>query len=460
MNALDRLRELMRPHDDPRFPAVMFNVRELSEFPDFGPQLAALRQVQASARAWRLASVREALGVPAVLKAVGLIANTLGVMSLSAYRNGAKLGPSDTPVVVRRPDPFRIPRDFFSSLGWNMATRGEGWLWVAARDFDGQALSVLSVPPREVTVEEDPNDLRYPRITWRGRKMPNADMRQITLFREEGGLRGIGPLQLCGAAVSVAVEAQSWAATFFAGGGVPSVTLESDVDLSEDEADALAAKWAGKPSNLPRVLTPSLHAKPFEISPEAAQLTQSREFQTGEVARMFSMPGTLLDAAISGQSLTYQNVGQEFDSFLRTCLVPNYMEPIEQTFSDLLTRSTIAKFNQNELLRADIKTRFDVYNIGVPLGVIQVPEARAAEGLEPGDVETQPIPNSPPQAIPTALGFQQRIAPGGEVRCSGKRTRRVAGGVTAVVECGRLLRTDGRPFVGQCRRCGTIYEAA
>jgi hypothetical protein len=68
--------------------------------------------------------------------------------------------------------------------------------------------------------------------------------------------------------------------------------------------------------------------------------------------------------------------------------------------SDLLTRSTICRFNVDALLRADIKTRFDVYNIGVPLGVITVPEARAEEGLAPGDVENRPVPFASPQALP------------------------------------------------------------
>lgn len=455
MNVADRLRRFLGPKPEAGYPpAVQFNMRELSEFPGFAAQLAAIRSTAAAARPWRAASIAEALGVPAVFRAASLIANTTGVLSLEAFRDGSKLGAADTPVVVKRPDPFHTPRKFFRDTAWNLATRGEAWWWVAARDFDNYALSVLCIPPFEVSVEEDPNDLRYPRISWRGRVMPNADMRQLTLQQEPGSLRGIGPLQVCGAAVSVAVEAQAWAANFFSG-SVPSVTLESELELSESEADALAVKWASKPSNLPRVLSPSLHAKEFTVSPESAQLTESRAFENAEVARMYGIPGTLLDAALSGSSLTYQNVGQEFDSFVRQCLWPNYLEEIEQQMSDLLPRATVTQFNVDALLRADIGTRFEVYSKGIPVGVILPEEARAAEGLAPGGVETRPVPVSPPQAIPPASAFAERSLPDSEVRCDGKR-RITASGVVRIVKCNHLLARGAVAGEIKCPRCGSV----
>ena len=170
--------------------------------------------------------------------------------------------------------------------------------------------------------------------------MRNEDFRQLIYAREPPGfLRGSGPLQLCGAAISVAVEAQEWAANFFAGGGYPSVDLHSLVDLSEDEAAKLKAQWIETPSNMPKVTNPSLEVKEFGANPQAASMMQSREYQNGEVARMFNIPGTLLDYAVAGSSLTYQNVGSEFENLLRRCLRPNYLEVIEQTMSDFLVRS-------------------------------------------------------------------------------------------------------------------------
>jgi HK97 family phage portal protein len=386
------------------------------------------------------------------------------------YENGAKLAPDDTPRMAVRPDPFRQPRLFFRDSAMHMAQYGEEWWWVAARDVDDQPMSVISVPPTEVLCEPNPNDPRYPIITWRGVKMPNRDMRQLTLLTDPANpLRGWGPLQACGAAISVAVEAQEWAANFFGEGGLPSIVLRSSINLTEDEAEKLRQQWVGRPNNVPRVVDPTIEeVKEFGFSPQAAQLTDARTFQNGEMAVMFGIPGSLLDHATQGVSITYQNVGQEFDKFVRSCLWPNYLEAIEQEMSDLLARRQVARFNVDALLRADVGTRFSVYNIGIPLGVIPLEEAQAAEGYAPGNVENRAVVPAAPGAVPSSLPvsasqmplLQQRTSPaplsalggpsGGLVDVGGSGQRVVAG---RLVTCGRLLGQATPPFSLYCSRC-------
>ena len=62
---------------------------------------------------------------------------------------------------------------------------------------------------------------------WRNKTIPTDDIEHGFFLRDVGGLRGMGPLQLCGAAVSAAVEADEWASRFFGRGGVPSVVLKT-----------------------------------------------------------------------------------------------------------------------------------------------------------------------------------------------------------------------------------------
>lgn len=418
------------------------------DYPDLTTQLMAVQGL--TPRPWRVASLKEALGVPAVFRAVTLIANTTGALSLEAFRNGARLSDTDRPRLIVRPDPFTTPRDFYRDTAYNMATRGEAWWWVAKRDSNGDALSLLTVNPAEVTVTANERDLRYPLIEWRGVKMRNEDMRQLTLLREAGDLRGMGPLQVCGAAISVTVEAQEWAANFFASGGYPSILLKSQVDLTEEEANALKAQWIETYSNMPKVTTPSVDVAEIGANPQGAQMLQARDYQTGDIARMFGIPASLLDHTTPGSSLTYQNLEGEFGKFVRACLWPNYLEPIEQAMSDLLTRSTVARFNLDALLRADSKTRYEVYKLGVESGVLAIDEARVQEGLDPGDVERATVPFAPPQAIPDRLPIQTRS---GEVRCDGTRVLR-----HRIVACGKLLAEAG-PFVGTCPRCKKVYAA-
>lgn len=430
-------------------------IDSFTSYPGLEEQLLAVQGL--TARPWRYPSIREALGVPAIFGACTFISNQVGSLTMRALRNEVELPPADRPRLIVRPDPFRIPREFYAGTAWNLATRGEAWWWVAARDIDDQALSLINVPPHEVKVDDNRDDPRYPIIKWRDRVMANRDFLQIVYVRD--GLRGVGPLQMCGAAVSVAVESQEWAANFFLeDGGHPSIVIKAAGDLGTDpltgvnEADTLRDQWMSKPHNTPRVIDQGIEdVQEVGVNAQGAAMLQARGYQNAEVATMFNMDATLLNAAISGSSVTYQNVGSEFEKFLRQCLRPNYLEPIEQTMSDLLTRSTVARFNTAALTLADIKTRYDVYGVGIDKGIIDTDEARKFEGLAPGDVENAAVPFSPPQAVPDSIPVARSAEP---VRCDG---RRMLKGVLR--PCNKLLAEQG-PFVGRCPRCSKEHTAA
>jgi HK97 family phage portal protein len=420
-------------------------------------------------RPWTPASVSSALAVPSILRCVSLISTTIGALSMNAYRNGVELAPQDRPQVMVRPDPFRKPRTFYRDTAWNLATRGEAWWWVAKRDGDGNALSLINVDPVEVLVEENPNDATRPTITWRNlttarptpanmKPLAFDDFRHLTFVQPSQSLRGQGPLQLCGAAVSVAVEAQEFAANFYASGGFASTLIKAAGTLSPtldadglSEADILRAAWVNRPNNEPRVIDQGIESVD-EKSPDTAgvQMLDARNYQTGEAGRMFGIPGSLLDYVQPGSTLTYQNLEGEFTKWVRGGLWPYYLEEIEQEMSDLLSRSTVARFNLDALLRPDALTRFTIYGLGIDKGIYTTEMAQQKEGILPGDVENAPIPFSSPQAVPTALP-QARAA---EVRCEGQR---VLKGILR--PCGKLLAESG-PFTGTCVRCGRVYAAA
>jgi HK97 family phage portal protein len=420
------------------------DVQARSDYPSWETQIAAFHRLP---QPWSIASPDEAMTVPAIFRAVTLIANTVGMLNLETFRNKVLLtDPADIPRLTMRPNPRSTPRAFWRDTGYYMATRGESWWWIAKRDIDNNPVSLFPVPPWEIVVEANPRDRLKPRITWLDREMDNDDMRQITYMPDRDGLRGVGPLQMCGAAVSVAVEAQEWAANFFSG-SVPSIVGETEMDLTETEAKALDDQWAEKPGNLPRWLPNGLKVRDFGFDPNKAQLIEQRRFNDGQAAVMFGIPGSLLEYAMPGSSLTYQNVEGEYTKFVRTCLQPNYLEPIEQEMSDLLTRSHTVRFNTNEVQRADMKSRSEVFKNLTESGI--APEVAGQivgfETLDPNPSNVAPIPAAPPQAIPNLLPPDIRSARvSGEVRCS---------------SCHKLLaETLTPPYRMTCPRCKTVSE--
>jgi HK97 family phage portal protein len=407
-------------------------------------QLAALRRRYETARPWRVASEDEALGVPPIFGAVSLIANTVGSLSLEAFRRGQLV--TDTgqiPRMIVRPNPLSTPRAFFRDTAYYLATRGEAWWWIAARDTDGSPLSLYPVPPWEIRVSRNEQNRLRPTIEWGTNTIRNEDIRQITYLPGRDGLRGMGPLQECGAAVSVSVEAQEWAASFYSG-SLPSIIGTTEQDLTEDEAKALDAQWSEKPPNMPRWLPNGVKMTESPFDPQKAQLTESRQYNVGDVARMFNVPGTLIEYQMAGSSLTYNNQSDIWQDFQRRCLSPHYLEPIEQEISDLLTRSTVARFNLKQLLRAAPKERMEVHALAITNQIYDADTAAKEEGYAPGNVDYAPVPLAPPQAIPARLPVRTRSELA-DLHCP--KCRKLVGKVNGGAEI-------------RCPRCGTMAVAA
>jgi phage portal protein BeeE len=413
-------------------------------------------------RPWRVASLREALGVPSNFRAVALISNTVGSLAMEAYRKGVRLDSEDTPRIIQRPDPFQIPRNFYRDTAYDLATRGEFWWWIASRDIDDSPLSVIRIAPWEITVQYTTGDRLRPKVNWGSREMPLRDMRHGTLQPDPDSLsgpwqRGVGPIQMCGAAISVQVESDMWAANFFGeDGGYPSIIIKAANELGEtedgeNEADLLRDQWMSKPHNTPRVIDQGIESvEEFGSNASGGQMLDSREQNKGTSAVMWGIPGDLLEYGRPGSSLTYTNVPELFRRFVKAPLIPDYLEPIEQHMSDLLTRSTVARFNVKGFDRADPKTRWEVYEImSKVVGVEEAARIAAeSEGFAPGDIEYAPVPFAPPQATPSEIPVTRTAEP---VRCDGTRILR---GI--MQPCRKLLAEQG-PFIGRCSRCGKAY---
>jgi HK97 family phage portal protein len=250
------------------------------------------------------------------------------------------------------------------------------------------------------------------------------------------------------------VEAQEWAANFYAGGGHQSTIIKAALKLDEAEAAALKMQWTEGANNVPKIIDTDIDSvTETDVNPQGAQMLAAREFQNGEAARIFGMPGSLLEYGAPGSSLTYQNLSDVWVQFVRGCLLPNYLDPIEQALSDLLPRSQVVKLYVEGLQRADVKTRYDVYASGITSGVLTPEQAQQMEGIIPGNPDVAPVAVAPPAAIPDRLPSQLRSAPS-ELRCNGLRMRS-----GRMVACGKLL-SKGEAFSGLCPRCKTLHVAA
>jgi phage portal protein BeeE len=97
--------------------------------------------------------------------------------------------------------------------------------------------------------------------------------------------------------------------------------------------------------------------------------------------------------------MTYANVEQQQINFVMFTLRP-WLVLLESSFSALLPDRQYVKFNSDALIRADLKTRWEVNQIRLNVGAANVDEIRAQE-------DEPPLPNGQgqkygPAALPTA----------------------------------------------------------
>ena len=406
-------------------------------------------------RTYRLPSVAEVLGFPAITRAVSLISGTTGMLSVQGYRNGDLM--ADPPKLIVRPDPYETPEAFYSTTSAQKAKYGEFVWYIASRDGDNYPSALINVPLLELAVEANPDNRLLPKYRWGTitgtRYSPANPSGKFVHVKDPLGepfdLRGKGPLQRCKAATSVTVESQAWAAQFYADGGNPSLLIKKAGTLSgaEDvngytEAERLRNQWIDQPHNVPRVVDDTIDdVKYMAPNSAAGNMLDARQYQNGDAARMFGIPGSLLEYQQPGASLTYQNLEGEFTKFVRTCLQPTYLEPIEQAISDLLPRTTAARFNVDGFLRADIKTRYEVHKLAIDSQIYDPAYAQKVEGITAGNVEYAPIPASPPAAVPRAIPRAASL----DVRCQ---------------SCGKLVaRALGPGSELDCPRCKMLVVA-
>lgn len=377
-------------------------IDSFADEPGLTEQLLAVQGLRTTP--YRTFGIRDALSIPAYLRSVQLIAGLIGGLPMLAYRNGELMTP--TPRIVARPDPFQIVRNFLFGVGWNIASRGEAILYAAALDADGEPLSILNLPTHEVTVEWADESQLVKSWSWRGRRLAPDRVRHVPYICPPGELRGVGPLQLTGAAVSAAVEADEWAARYFGESGLTSTHLHSEAKLTDKEADTIKERWIAGVSSVRVTSGGVMSSTQLGTSPHDAQLIEARMHARGEAAVAFGIPGKLLEYASAGSSLTYENVGELMTDFARSTLAPMYLVPIEQSITDFLVRSMTVRFDLDELLRPDPRTRFDIHAIAIDKGIYPAAYAAQVEGIAGGDPATAPVPapGPIPSGIPSGEG--------------------------------------------------------
>ncbi len=91
---------------------------------------------------------------------------------------------------------------------------------------------------------------------------------------------------------------------------------------------------------------------------------------------VFGVPPEMVAAAVAGQSVTYSNIETKPLALLKFGVGP-WLVGLQAGLDDLLPGGIVGRFDPAGLLRADLKTRCQSYQIAIDGGWLTVDEVRA-----------------------------------------------------------------------------------
>lgn len=351
----------------------------------------------------RRVSLGDATGLPAFMRGVRLISETVAMMPFQATFQG-KPRPEATGV-LRRPldgiSPFSVWSYTVGSL-----LRGNAYLWkITVR---GRVVGLQPIDP--CLVEPDYDD-GAPRFKIRRRENGPVWMTagldrviHIPGILLEHPFVGVSIIEAYRNGLGTYLDRQEFEARYLANDGSPGVVLKNPSNTTPQQRAELRESYESRHVSPSRAGRPAFLWGGWDIdrigvSLADAQFIETSRFQVQEIARMLGVPSGLLGEA---NTTNIEAVEQENTRFLTYGLAP-WMTRLEQ---GLQTDAMLfdgpdwdLQLDPGRLLRADDKTRFDGYRLARQGGWITANEIRALEGREAVDggdeIQETPVGGAP-----------------------------------------------------------------
>lgn len=366
------------------------------------PSWAALRGVSGlSGPTGALVNPRLAENLAIATACVDRIAD--GVASLPAYvyrrqESGREIVDAHPfmRLVRRGPNQWQAWPDFMSwtmrqVLLWGNAlveivTGGAGQL-VELRPIPWWCVSVQLLPSGRLAYDVTEINTIYGG-TGRQRRLLDYEVVHIKDASDDG-LIGRPRLARAFGAVQNALVVQEFANAVCENQATPSMSVRTDAKLSPEQFQRLRESFENRysgPSKAGKVmvLDNGLEAKPLSVSPEDAELLDSRRFAAEEIARIFQVPPPLVGIWDNSSFTNSETAGRWFAQHtLGPWIRKIECEFARKVFSEAAQRTHEIEFDLSGLLRGDPETRWKSHQIAVSCGILTPNEVRDEEGWNP-----------------------------------------------------------------------------
>jgi HK97 family phage portal protein len=343
-----------------------------------------------------------ALATPTVWSCVRVLADAASSCPLLMYRrlpddSRRRVG-GRTAELLQRPAEGTTQADLIATLMAHLTLWGNAYLG-KYRDQDGRVDQLLPLDPSQVQVERRAGRIVFSVVTVDGHlvELGLDDVIHIKALSNDG-LVGLSPITQMRTALVLDDSVRTASTSLFTNNGRPSGVLTGP-RLSQDQADRIKETWnsrlGGDQAGAIAVVTGNLEFTPLSMHADDAQYVEARKLSATEIARCFRIPPWLIGAG-DDSSMTYSNTESQMIAFTTLSLQP-WLRSIEQALTndpDLFSTNQYCEFLIDALLRADSRTRAEVYAMALDpqKGWMTRDEVRRAENLPPEQEPLIPIP--------------------------------------------------------------------
>ena len=325
-------------------------------------------------------SCEQALNIPAVAQCVNLISETVSMIPIKLYQEEIIDGKRKT---VEIPDDTRCTllnedtKDTLDGVQFKKALVRDYLLFGNAYAYiNKQRNSVKSlhyVDCKNVTVNQnfDPIFKDY-NILVQGQTYKPFEFLKILRSTKDGAF-GSGIIQENGELLRVAYTTLKFEQNLVSTGGNKKGFINAKSRLTREAIDALKSAWHNFYSNNEEnviILNDGLTFQEASNTSVEMQLSQSKKSMNDSILDIFGVPKNW-----------------DWETFIKTAIMP-ILVAIECALNrDLLLekekKSFFFAFDTKEIIKGDIKTRFEAYKTALDSNLMQIDEVRTLENLEP-----------------------------------------------------------------------------
>ncbi|WP_424976822.1 phage portal protein [Leisingera sp. S232] len=329
-------------------------------------------------------SPSNAMRVPAVACAVGLISETIGALPFKLYDRETKEAQKDHPayrLVHDEANPWTTAAELREQLTLDALFHGAGHAQVVPLS-DGSPYELHRLKPGKVQrFEENDGEPYY---------MVSTDEGQVKLAYHQvlriEAIGGLSPIALGREAIALAITFEQHISRSLKNGTRLSGTVSWPNSLAEKTKENFIKDWmfvhSGSNTGLPGFLDNGATFTPMAMTLADAEFAENRLEQIREIARVFRVPPTMLFELSRG---TWSNTEEMARQFMQITLKPWLTDWAGAYARCLLTpeerRGAYFEAVTDDLLTTDTAARATAYGQYRSMGVLTANDVRAGLNL-------------------------------------------------------------------------------